>query len=219
MLLEATDEAAAAASSNNNNAVYSSQQQQQQSQSQWDSQPAPHLDDARRGATHSPPVYRKRGLDARNSSPARTATTTFAANKPTVGPGTAPLTAPPAAGPLSQPGQVQTYQTHIFAPPVTGAPVKKSKSYNPPGPPGSGAAPATGAAAPLGPGGFPATNAEGQRICRQCGMPGRYKDNKCVEKWGPGPEGPGTVCDRCVHSSISFPLLFVLTCSPVVGRR
>jgi hypothetical protein len=24
-------------------------------------------------------------------------------------------------------GQVQTYQTHIFAPPVTGAPVKKSK--------------------------------------------------------------------------------------------
>ncbi|KAG9079058.1 hypothetical protein FS749_008877, partial [Ceratobasidium sp. UAMH 11750] len=22
-------------------------------------------------------------------------------------------------------------------------------------------------------------------------------DGKCVEKWGPGPEGPGTVCDRC----------------------
>jgi hypothetical protein len=32
-----------------------------------------------------------------------------------------------STGPLQQPGQVQTYQTHIFAPPVTGAPVKKSK--------------------------------------------------------------------------------------------
>lgn len=32
-----------------------------------------------------------------------------------------------APGPLPVPGQVQTYQTHIFAPPVTGAPVKKSK--------------------------------------------------------------------------------------------
>ena len=45
-------------------------------------------------------------------------------------------------------------------------------------------------------GSFPAQNAQGQRICRQCGLPGRYKDGKCVEKWGPGPEGPGTVCDR-----------------------
>ena len=44
---------------------------------------------------------------------------------------------------------------------------------------------------------YPATNLQGQRICRQCGMAGRYKDGKCVEKWGPGPEGPGTVCDRC----------------------
>ncbi|KAI5895987.1 uncharacterized protein SCHCODRAFT_02697489 [Schizophyllum commune H4-8] len=44
---------------------------------------------------------------------------------------------------------------------------------------------------------YPKTNAEGQRICRQCGQPGRYKDGKCVEKWGPGPMGPGTVCDRC----------------------
>jgi hypothetical protein len=49
----------------------------------------------------------------------------------------------------------------------------------------------------LPPGGFPAVNDKGQRICRQCGLPGRYKDGKCVEKWGPGPEGPGTVCDRC----------------------
>lgn len=44
---------------------------------------------------------------------------------------------------------------------------------------------------------YPPTNAQGQRICRQCGLAGRYKDGKCVEKWGPGPEGPGTVCDRC----------------------
>ncbi|KAF6753984.1 hypothetical protein DFP72DRAFT_387962 [Ephemerocybe angulata] len=44
---------------------------------------------------------------------------------------------------------------------------------------------------------FPATNEAGQRICRQCGQAGRYKEGKCVEKWGPGPAGPGTVCDRC----------------------
>ena len=52
-------------------------------------------------------------------------------------------------------------------------------------------------------GGFPPVNAQGQRICRQCGLPGRYKDGKCVEKWGPGPEGPGTVCDRSVHALLS----------------
>ena len=42
----------------------------------------------------------------------------------------------------------------------------------------------------------PAVRFPGLRTCRQCGMPGRYKDGKCVEKWGPGPQGPGTVCDR-----------------------
>lgn len=46
-------------------------------------------------------------------------------------PGTSVITGPAmhsdASGSLSQPGQVLTYQTHIFAPPVTGAPVKKSK--------------------------------------------------------------------------------------------
>ncbi|KAF8870735.1 hypothetical protein BD779DRAFT_510911 [Infundibulicybe gibba] len=109
-----------------------------------------------------------------------------------------------AAGPLAQPGQVQTYQTHVFAPVVTGAPVKKSKF--PVG--GSGSTVAVGAPTTVGSGpvdtppaappasSFPATNASGQRICRQCGMAGRYKDGKCVEKWGPGPMGPGTVCDR-----------------------
>ncbi|KAF7316931.1 hypothetical protein HMN09_00427300 [Mycena chlorophos] len=44
---------------------------------------------------------------------------------------------------------------------------------------------------------YPARNAQNQRLCRQCGLPGRYKDGRCVEKWGPGPMGPGTVCDRC----------------------
>ncbi|KAJ7624533.1 hypothetical protein FB45DRAFT_84194 [Roridomyces roridus] len=52
-------------------------------------------------------------------------------------------------------------------------------------------------AAPAPIGAFPATNAANQRICRQCGLAGRYKEGKCVEKWGPGPLGPGTVCDRC----------------------
>ncbi|KAH0590455.1 hypothetical protein H2248_000604 [Termitomyces sp. 'cryptogamus'] len=97
-----------------------------------------------------------------------------------------------AAEPLAQPGQAREFQTHIFAPVVTGAPVKKSKFPQP-----SSSAPE--AAAPVAPpvAAFPPTNEQGQRICRQCGMAGRYKDGKCVEKWGPGPMGPGTVCDRC----------------------
>ncbi|KAG9031978.1 hypothetical protein FS837_002845 [Tulasnella sp. UAMH 9824] len=48
-----------------------------------------------------------------------------------------------------------------------------------------------------GPAVKPTLNAQGQRTCRQCGQPGRYKNGKCVEKWGPGPAGRGTVCDRC----------------------
>ncbi|KAI9453823.1 hypothetical protein F5148DRAFT_1231925 [Russula earlei] len=115
-----------------------------------------------------------------------------------VSPAITSTTQPP---PQSQPhGQYQTLQTHIFAPPVTGPPGKKPKANE--GTPVSTATSArsvTGAAShpSLPPGGFPAVNDKGQRICRQCGLPGRYKDGKCVEKWGPGPEGPGTVCDRC----------------------
>ncbi|KAK7458049.1 hypothetical protein VKT23_020785 [Stygiomarasmius scandens] len=45
---------------------------------------------------------------------------------------------------------------------------------------------------------FPPTNPSGQRICRQYGALGRYKDGKCVEKWGPGPCGPEIVCDHCM---------------------
>lgn len=52
---------------------------------------------------------------------------------------------------------------------------------------------------------YPAHNAAGERLCRQCGMVGRYKDGKCVEKWGPGPMGPGTVCDRSVASFVISP--------------
>ncbi|KZO93831.1 hypothetical protein CALVIDRAFT_244128 [Calocera viscosa TUFC12733] len=40
-------------------------------------------------------------------------------------------------------------------------------------------------------------NERGERCCLHCKLPGKYKDGKCVEKWGPGPMGPGTVCDRC----------------------
>ncbi|EIW81696.1 hypothetical protein CONPUDRAFT_81471 [Coniophora puteana RWD-64-598 SS2] len=114
---------------------------------------------------------------------------------------------------------MSTYQTHVFAPPVTGAPGAMRRSKLPLGsasqptlesPPSLAqiptAPPAVTVSAPLAEvasepvrtgSTFPGTNAQGQRICRQCGLPGRYKDGKCVEKWGPGPEGPGTVCDRC----------------------
>ncbi|KAJ7191402.1 hypothetical protein GGX14DRAFT_481481 [Mycena pura] len=40
---------------------------------------------------------------------------------------------------------------------------------------------------------IPATNATNQSICRQCGLPGCYKEGKCVEKWVP--LGPGAVCE------------------------
>ncbi|KAJ3772702.1 hypothetical protein FB446DRAFT_845341 [Lentinula raphanica] len=125
-------------------------------------------------------------------------------------------------GSLSQstgPGQVQ-YQTHVFAPVQTGAPVKKSKfsntsanassanvveetkspavNPNPVAPNNSTSSlPLTSVNLAPTTSPFPPTNEQGQRICRQCGMPGRYKEGKCVEKWGPGPMGPGTVCDRC----------------------
>ncbi|QRV87134.1 hypothetical protein RhiJN_15152 [Ceratobasidium sp. AG-Ba] len=62
---------------------------------------------------------------------------------------------------------------------------------------GSGSGPSAPWYAHLKQGSAVATNTQGQRTCRQCGLAGRYKDGKCVEKWGPGPEGPGTVCDRC----------------------
>ncbi|KAJ3736770.1 hypothetical protein DFJ43DRAFT_1050712 [Lentinula guzmanii] len=125
-------------------------------------------------------------------------------------------------GSLSQSTAQVQYQTHVFAPVQTGAPVKKSKFNNAsgnasnanvaeeshtksPAPnPAPVAASSSTSSLPLASvnlaptaSPFPPTNEQGQRICRQCGMPGRYKEGKCVEKWGPGPMGPGTVCDRC----------------------
>ncbi|KAK7041043.1 hypothetical protein R3P38DRAFT_3453074 [Favolaschia claudopus] len=73
-------------------------------------------------------------------------------------------------------------------------PAKKG-TLTPAGSIGAGAAVQGAGGVPGAP--FPPTNAANQRICRQCGLPGRYKEGKCVEKWGPGPLGPGTVCDRC----------------------
>lgn len=40
-----------------------------------------------------------------------------------------------------------------------------------------------------------------ERLCSECGRPGRFKDGRSVEKWGPGPDGPGTVCDKSVALS------------------
>ncbi|KAI6007877.1 hypothetical protein EDC04DRAFT_2907558 [Pisolithus marmoratus] len=149
------------------------------------------------------------------------------------------LATTPTIGPLEQPGELRTYQTHVFAPPVTGAPTKKGKlnlangALTLPTPPTTSSStappqtpttshPLTSSTSASHPhphhvgsahthaqqqpqptvhrtpaGTYPPTNSQGQRICRQCGLVGRYKEGKCVEKWGPGPEGPGTVCDRC----------------------
>ncbi|KAJ7577542.1 hypothetical protein C8J56DRAFT_1031512 [Mycena floridula] len=102
-----------------------------------------------------------------------------------------------AAGPGPTGGTLQSYQTHVFAPVVTGAPVKKGKFSANVDAGGDSAGLINPTAPASGNTFYPATNEVGQRICRQCGMPGRYKEGKCVEKWGPGPMGPGTVCDRC----------------------
>ncbi|KAF8342956.1 uncharacterized protein EI90DRAFT_3030826 [Cantharellus anzutake] len=40
-------------------------------------------------------------------------------------------------------------------------------------------------------------NVSNLRTCKQCGQPGRYVDGKCIEKWGKGPLGRGSICDRC----------------------
>ncbi|KAF8638774.1 hypothetical protein AX17_001969 [Amanita inopinata Kibby_2008] len=115
-----------------------------------------------------------------------------------------PLVAENHVSTMPAPCHVQTIQTHVFAPVVTGAPQKKNKFSASGGSIGNlGATSTSGTssvdAPPPAPPAhvYPATNTQGQRICRQCGMPGRYKEGKCVEKWGPGPMGPGTVCDRC----------------------
>ncbi|KAF7332871.1 hypothetical protein MVEN_02392200 [Mycena venus] len=97
--------------------------------------------------------------------------------------------APPV--PQAGPQKKGTKDLHAFPYPAGQGPSSSAPSSS--GAPASAAAnalPGTGTP-------FPPTNAANQRICRQCGLPGRYKEGKCVEKWGPGPLGPGTVCDRC----------------------
>ncbi|KIJ96325.1 hypothetical protein K443DRAFT_682397, partial [Laccaria amethystina LaAM-08-1] len=74
-------------------------------------------------------------------------------------------------GPLVQPGQVLQYHTHVFAPVVTGAPMKKPKYSVSESSIGGGGS--VGALAGAGGGGAG------------------------VGEMGPGPMGPGTVCDRC----------------------
>ncbi|KAH8987930.1 hypothetical protein EDB83DRAFT_2483277 [Lactarius deliciosus] len=120
---------------------------------------------------------------------------------PQPSPASPAIASPAQAQPPPQPqGQYQTLQTHIFAPPVTGPPGKRSKAGDNPSVTATPRhARFVGAASlpTLPPGGFPASNEKGQRICSNAVWPGRYKDGKCVEKWGPGLRVQGTVCDRC----------------------
>ncbi|KAG5650792.1 hypothetical protein H0H81_011026 [Sphagnurus paluster] len=206
-------------------------QQQQQQQQQQHLQPPPPQQQHRRPRSHhthaqiyAPPPFESHDAhavrraytadypphDAYRAAPKQSAPQT---QQGVIVPPTAPP--PGSVGPHAQPGQAREFQTHIFAPVVTGAPVKKSKFSATNANAAANSSNATASSSPSlaaaasspslaavdaspAPGTiFPATNAQGQRICRQCGMAGRYKDGKCVEKWGPGPMGPGTVCDRC----------------------
>ena len=93
---------------------------------------------------HTPHLYSHSRARGTNSLPH------LDVHSPGTGPPGASVMSGPAmhadsTGPLPQPGQVQTYQTHIFAPPVTGAPVKKSKFMS-----GSTGGAAGGAAASTG---------------------------------------------------------------------
>ncbi|KAH9911537.1 uncharacterized protein BXZ73DRAFT_107922 [Epithele typhae] len=100
-------------------------------------------------------------------------------------------------------GQTQT--THIFVTPQTGPNVEKPKlgvlrsngSIMTMGLNGSiVSGPAT-----IGGGGFPATNHQGQRICRQCGLAGRYKDGKCGKKMK-RVERRGTLDSMCLNAHL-----------------
>ena len=95
---------------------------------------------------------------------------------------------PPQLGP-PQPKKIYHHSKSITLPPGSGSI---------PGGPGGATAgpPGPGGNAIRGPGPGP-PNGQPVRTCKSCGEPGRYKDGRCVEKWGPGPHGPGTVCDRC----------------------
>jgi hypothetical protein len=36
-----------------------------------------------------------------------------------------------------------------------------------------------------------------KKRCKNCGTLGRHENEKCVEKWEPGPQGPETRCEEC----------------------
>jgi uncharacterized C2H2 Zn-finger protein len=36
-----------------------------------------------------------------------------------------------------------------------------------------------------------------KKKCQKCGRTGHYENGKCIEKWGPGPQGPETLCEEC----------------------
>jgi hypothetical protein len=36
-----------------------------------------------------------------------------------------------------------------------------------------------------------------KKKCQKCGRTGRYENGQCIEKWGPGPQGPETLCEEC----------------------
>ncbi|PVF94365.1 kinase-like protein [Serendipita vermifera] len=36
-----------------------------------------------------------------------------------------------------------------------------------------------------------------KKTCKECGQPGRYEGNKCVERWEFSAYGPSTVCEQC----------------------
>ncbi|KAH9483345.1 hypothetical protein JR316_0005451 [Psilocybe cubensis] len=182
----------------------------------------PHAHHHSNAHAHAQGGLRRRDRENEDSSPRPYANS---GNSGYAGPGYTSSGQPLRASGTLQQASAQNqanHVNHIFAPVVTGAPTKKTKFPNTPL--GSAAilagstqsieassALSSAAAAPTAPAPtaqpaapaavpaavpYPPTNADGQRICRQCGIVGRYKDGKCVEKWGPGPMGPGTVCDR-----------------------
>jgi hypothetical protein len=60
------------------------------------------------------------------------------------------------------------------------------------------------------------------RTCSECGTTGKFDaERKCVEKWGPGPMGRGTACDRCVQSqySLSRPQFLQHSCYHAYKRK
>jgi hypothetical protein len=39
-----------------------------------------------------------------------------------------------------------------------------------------------------------------KKKCQKCGRAGRYEHGQYTEEWGPGPQGPETLCEECIRS-------------------